>query len=340
MGRVDFVRGLLLLCIVLLSTPGISRVTNNSEASVSGTLFADGTNQRLVHAIVVLSDEAGSSLQQATTNESGEFTFQGLRSGHYVLRIEAAGFQLAEVHVDLSFTSLRGLAIVLKPNPTAAAPSAAAGSTISTHELSMPQDARELFASGKKKLYVDKNAKAALSDFQSATSKAPAYYEAYFQAGVAYLSEQNPAEAEKLFRKAVDMSEKKCGDADIALGALLLEHHQLSEGESLLRLGLASNPLSWSGQFELGKLELSRDHPAVALAAAETAKSLAPRQAVVYRLLAAIHLRQQNYPALIADIDSYLQLDSDSPTAARAKELRAEAQRQLATSPATAAVVK
>jgi tetratricopeptide (TPR) repeat protein len=339
MGRVDFVPGLLVLCLVLLSTPGISHANNNSEASVSGTLFADGTNQRLENATVVLCDDAGNSLQQATTNESGEFTFQGLRSGHYILKIQATAFQLAEVHVDLSFTSQRGLSIALKPNP-AATPSALAGSTISAHELSMPQDARGLFASGKQKLYTEKNAKGALSDFQSATSKAPAYYEAYFQAGVAYLSEQNPAEAEKLFRKAVDMSEKKYGDADIALGALLLQHNQLSEGESLLRLGLVANPLSWSGQFELGKLELSRDHPAAALAAAETAKSVAPRQAVVYRLLAAIHLRQQNYPALIADIDSYLQLDSDSPAAVRAKELRTEAQRQLANPPATAAAVK
>ncbi len=340
MGRIDFLRiGVFLFCVLLPATPGFAHSRNNSESGLSGTVFADGTDQRLVNAAVALCDEAGTPLLLAATNESGEFSFQGLRSARYMLKVQATGFQTGEIHVDLSFASERGLSVVLKRQPPPAAVTAApGGETISAHELSMPQDARDLVTSGKKKLYAETNAKAALSDFQSATEKAPAYYEAYFLEGVAYLLQQNPGEAEKLFRKSVEASDKKCADADIALAVLLLEHNQVPEGESLLRVGVASNPLSWTGQFELGKLELSRDHLKAALSAAEIAKAAAPHQAVVYRLLAAIHLRQQEYPALIADIDAYLQLDSDSARAARAKEIRAEAQRQLARTPATAVV--
>jgi tetratricopeptide (TPR) repeat protein len=339
MGRIDFFPGFVLVCLLFHATPGLAYSTNNTESALSGTVFAEGTNQRLANAAVALYDEAGTPVQQATTDESGGFSFQGLRAARYALKVLATDFQMAEVHVDLTFTSSRGLSIVLKPNPLPAS-ATSVEQTISAHELSMPQDARDLVASGRKKLYIEKNATAALSDFQSATAKAPTYYAAYLQEGMAYLSQQNFDKAEKLFRQSVEMSDKKCAEADIALASLLLQRNQVSEGESLLRLGLTSHPRSWPGQFELGKLEFSRDHLQAALSAAENAKTLAPRQATVYRLLAAIHLRQQNYSALIADIDSYLELDSDSAAATRAKELRAEAQRKIANAPATAVAVK
>jgi tetratricopeptide (TPR) repeat protein len=339
MGRIDFFRGMVLLCLLFPTTPGFAHFANNSEAALSGTVFADGTNERVRNAAVALYEEAGTPVEQLTSNEAGEFRFDGLRSARYLLKVQATGFQTGEIHVDLTFTSERGLSVVLKRQP-ATVVAAPGGETVSVHELSMPPDARDLVNSGKKKLYAEKNAKAALSDFQSAAEKAPTYYEAYFLEGVAYLSQQDPGEAETLFRKSVEMSDKKCADADIALAVLLLEHNQASEGESLLRVGLASDPLSWTGQFELGNLELSRDHLEAALSAADRAKAAAPHQAVVYRLLAAIHLRQHNYPALVSDIDSYLLLDPDSAAAARAREIRSEAKRQLAKTPETAVAVK
>jgi len=61
------------------------------------------------------------------------------------------------------------------------------------------ESSRDLLASGKKKLYAEKNAEAALKDFQSSLQKSPQFYEAHYQAGMAYLFLQSPAEAEKSF---------------------------------------------------------------------------------------------------------------------------------------------
>jgi hypothetical protein len=44
-----------------------------------------------------------------------------------------------------------------------------------------------------------KNAKAALFDFQSAIARAPTYYEAFYQGGMAYLSQQDTIQAENSF---------------------------------------------------------------------------------------------------------------------------------------------
>jgi len=54
-----------------------------------------------------------------------------------------------------------------------------------------------------------------LKDFQSSLQKSPQFYEAHYQAGMAYLFLQSPAEAEKEFRKSVT-SAKTISGADIA----------------------------------------------------------------------------------------------------------------------------
>ena len=73
-----------------------------------------------------------------------------------------------------------------------AAKNSAAGvspSTISRNiEAAMPQSARDLVDSGKKRLYADKNPQKALSDFESAVAKAPGSYEAYYLIGMTYIT--------------------------------------------------------------------------------------------------------------------------------------------------------
>jgi tetratricopeptide (TPR) repeat protein len=201
---------------------------------------------------------------------------------------------------------------------------------VSAHELSMPEKARNLVASGVRELVRDKNPQGALKEFESAIAKSPGYYEAYYLAGVAYLCWQKQGEAERYLRQAVELSQEKYPEADIALGTMLLDRGDVSGGEGLLRYGLQLNSNSWQGLYALGKLEASRGRLLPALAAAQKAALLAPQKPVLHRLLALIHLHQKNYPALLIDLNAYIQLDPDSPTGAWAKELREETQRQLA----------
>jgi tetratricopeptide (TPR) repeat protein len=341
MGRIDFFLGVFLLVAIFPArTPGsFSSALEQSPFALTGSVFSDGDDARIPNPHLVLCDDGDTPLQEIVGSESGEYSFQGLRPGHYILRVSASGFQTAVLHIDLSFTSQRGLSVILKPlHPTSSAPPG--GQTISAHELSIPPAAHDLFASGKTKLYTDKNPQAALRDFQSAAAQFSGYYEAVYQTGMCYLSLQNPAEAEKQFRKSVALSNNKYGDADIALGTVLLHRNETNEGESLLRQGLALNPQSWPGQFELGELELSRGHTDLALTAAENAVRLAPQQAVVYRLLAVIQLKQKDYPSLVTTLDSYIQLDPDSPAGKRAKELRLQAQKELQNTQAAVAVTQ
>lgn len=327
MGRLSLAASVCVVALLVAPAPGWSQFSASAGYSLTGTVFSEGGNQRVENATVELCDGQGNRLAETRSNGGGEFSFRGIRPESYVLRIRAEGFETLEVHEDLSLSSDRGISINLKP--TRKAEALPDRPTISAHELSMPGAAQDLMTSGKKKLYQEKNAQGALNDFEAATKKAPNYYEAFYQAGMACLTLQNENEAEKRFRKSVEISQTKYSDADIALGTLLLRHNGNTEGEAFLRQGLALNPESWPGQFELGKLELSRGRLRPALEAAQKAESLAPSQPIVYRLLSMVHLQEKNYPALLADLDNYIRLDPDSPAGVRAKELRAETERKV-----------
>jgi tetratricopeptide (TPR) repeat protein len=334
MGRCLFALGLSFCSFLTIgSAPGFAQL--KGATSLAGTVFTATGDRRVDNATVTLCDDQGSRLEEAITDDAGDFSFPAIRPARYLVRVRAEGYETTELHVDLSLAAQRGLSIALKPTPRQDA--APERSSVSAHELSMPEAARELMSSGMTKLYKGKDPQAALIDFQFATAKAPGFYEAYFESGLAFLALHKEGDAETQFRKSIEVSQKKYPDAIIALATLLLRRQQGGEGEALLLQGLAMNPQSWPGQIELGKLELAQGHLDAALAAAEQAKSLAPLQPLVYRLLTAVHLQQKNYSAAIADLDNYIRLDPDSPAGVRAKELRAQVERQL---PATAAATK
>lgn len=303
----------------------------SNTATVSGIVLTEGLNQRIEHVTVRLCDTGGNLIEETTTSDSAEFRFRGLQRGRYILTFEANAFQKAEVHLDLSFASDKGMTVYMKPVVTESGP-VPSGTMISAHELSMPEAARELVDTGRRKLYAEKDAKGGLKDFEQAVSVAPSYYEAYREIAVAQLGMGKADEAIESFRKSIEVSNDSYGDADVGLGTLLVEKGDLGAGEKAIRRGVELNPKSWMGFFELGKLDLNRNRLASSLESAEHARMLSPNSPVVYRLLANIHLRQRNYEDLLADLDAYLKLDPNSPAGVRAKEMRGQIQRELAKS--------
>jgi tetratricopeptide (TPR) repeat protein len=211
------------ICVLLLVsiTPSkaASQLSGNS-VTVSGVVLAEGNNQAIEHVAVHLCDGGGNLLEQTTTQQTGEFYFRGMRRGRYILTFEANGYLKTDFQLDLSYASDKGMTIYMRPiaKQSTAGP---AGSTVSAHELSMPQGARELVASGKKKLYADKKPEAGLQDFHQAVTQAPNYYEAYREIAIACLTMGRADEARENFRKSIELSHDTYGDADVGLGTLL-----------------------------------------------------------------------------------------------------------------------
>lgn len=300
-----------------------------NRVTVTGTVFSESDNRRVAQASVRLCDAGGTQIEETSTNESGEFGFRDIERNRYILSFSAVGFESQDVHLDLSFTSERGTTVVLKPVPGKSA-SSTPPSSVSAHEMSMPQKARDLMASGMKKIYQDKDAKGGLEDLKQATDIAPTYYEAYYQIAMAQLASNNNDEAELAFRKSIEISGDKFGEAEVGLGTMMLNKGQNADGEKAIRHGVELSPNFWFGYYELGRALLNDKQVADAEKAGLQARSLAPGAPLVYRLLANVHLTEKNYPALLDDLDAYIKLDPDSPAGQRAKELRAQVAQKAA----------
>lgn len=315
------------LCMLLQS--GISAQIVPESRSLNGTVYYAGGNQPAENVRVELHSAEGNLIAATETNSDGWFEFHGLARASYAIMIGPSGFEPVNVNVDLAFTSSRGNVFYLRRR---SAENAAPRSvhSVSAHELSIPQKARELMESGKKKLYTDKNAQGGLQNFQDAIAIAPGYYEAYYQVAMADISLGHRENAVENLQKAKELSGDAYGDADIGLGTLLLDNAEFSAGEKAIRRGLELSPNAWLGHYELGRALLNQNRIDQAEKAGMQARSLAPNAPIVYRLLSNVHLHQNNYPALLEDLNAYLKLDPDSPAGIRAKELREQVQQKIA----------
>lgn len=225
--------------------------------TLSGNVYYAGGNQPAENIPVELHSSEGSLIAPQATSSTGWFEFRGLKRDVYTIMINVDGFEPVNFNVDLYFSSSRGNVIYLKSRSNDSKKPAV--KTVSAHELSMPQKARDLMESGKKKLYKDKNAQAGLADFQGAVTAAPDYYEAYYQIAMAYLTLGRRSNAEGGFKKAIAISNDKYGDAQIGLGTMMLDKGSLAEGERAIRRGIELSPDAWLGHYELGRALLNQN---------------------------------------------------------------------------------
>jgi hypothetical protein len=329
MNRRVLAASVLGVAFMALLQSGINGQGVMEPRTLSGTVYYVGGNQPVENVVVELHTAEGSLIVPQPTSSSGWFEFRGLQRGSYSLVINAAGFDPVNIDVDLYLKSSRGIVIYLNPL-SYDAPQSSHRNPVSTHELSMPQRARDLMESGKKKLYKDKDAMGGLVEFQQAVSRAPSYYEAYYQLGIAYLTLGRRGKAENSFRKSIEMSGDKCGEADIGLGTMMLDNRDFAKGEKMIRRGIELSPDSWIGHYELGRALLNQNRIQDAEKSALQARSLFPNAPIIYRLLCIVHLREENYSAVLEDLDNYIKLDPVSPAGVRAKEIHEQVQKKLA----------
>ena len=288
--------------------------------SISGRVFDLEAQKVLTHVEVTLR-ENGAMRDHLVTNESGRFDFDDVGRGSYEILVSAKGYLPCSTTVSPGESDTQGLAIYLKRVPSREMPN---GSAVSAHELSMPQKARNLMHAGKQQVFFSKNLDAGLKNLRDAVAIAPDYYEAYYQMGMTYLEMGMRADALQSFRKSIELSNNRFGEPIIGIGTMLIDQGDSAAAEKLVRSGLEYSPNFWLGHFELARACLAQNRLDDAKKAAEQARSLMPNAAIIYRLLANIHLSEKNYPALLNDLDAYLKIDSDGAAAVHAKEMRSD----------------
>ncbi len=291
-----------------------------SHGSISGTILFAGNNQPAERVKVEVRLVTGRRETTTFTDRSGKFAVGELAPGTYVLNVEELGCEPIQQRVRVDFNSKPLLLHLDRTN------SALSAELVSARELGIPSKARHAFQNGIQRLARNDFA-GSLPQFQRAIKEFPGYYEAYHLSGIANLELVRPVDAEQALRKSIELSEGRYAEPQLALGALLCDQQRFGEAEQFLRKGVELDDTSWIGHYALARALFTLNRLDEAERAADDAVLRKANLPEVYLLLADIHIRQNNYSAVVENLNDYLGLDPDSEMSGKVRAIQQDARR-------------
>jgi len=310
------------LLLALGALPARAQNTPSRRAvfSIGGSVRDDADHRDLENIPVTLKQLTGNVLNTVYTRGNGDFEFDGLGNGDYIVEINVKDYERIQQTVTISSGSRMGIAIFLSRSGKAANPPMQL--SISAHQLSVPHKAHDEFEKGMSLIYMKSDYRGAIPLFQLAIKDFPTYYEAYAEEGTAYYQLEEMGPAEEALQKAVDLSSGQYADAMFTLAAIMTDTKRFKEAETISRRGISVDSSSWRGPFELARALNALKQPEEAEKTAQQSRDLMPDNPPVYLLLANIHIQRKDYPALLRDLDDYLRLAPLGPEADQARKTR------------------
>jgi tetratricopeptide (TPR) repeat protein len=329
-SRMIFLPACIFLCVSLFAqqrpSPNIGRT--GMKYFIRGQVRSNENSQPIEMAKVQLMAPAGEQMAIVFTRSNGEFEFGGLSNGSYRLVVDLDGYQQLQERVEIGDAPRTGVTLFL--TRTSAQRPSEPGDSVSAHELALPEGARSLRRKGAERLYAKADPKGSIPYFERATRQAPGYFEAYFDLGLAHLQNSEREAAEQALRKSIELSENKFAPPQMALASILSDRNEYEQAELLARRGLEVGGMPAQGHFELARALFGQNKVDDAEKAARQAQSARPEFAEINLLLANIHIRKRNYPALLVDLDTYLKLAPNGSMSSQMREMRQKVEVALA----------
>jgi Tfp pilus assembly protein PilF len=321
---------LFLFLLALGVLPGMAQSRRNIF-SVGGTIRDNIDHHAMESIQVTLKQLTGPTVSTVYTRGNGDFQFDGLHNGDYIVEILVRDYEPVRETLTISGNSILGLSIFLTRSPGKVPNSGnpALQLSISAHQLSVPHKAHDEFEKGMTLIYLKADYRGAITQFQLAIKDFPTYYEAYAEEGSAYYQLQEAEHAEEALRKSVELSSGQYADASFTLAALLTDKKHFEEAATAARQGISVDASSWRGPFELARALTALKQTEEAEKSAQQSRDLMPDNPPVYLLLANIHIQRKDYPALLRDLDDYLRLSPIGPEADQARKTRERVQTML-----------
>jgi tetratricopeptide (TPR) repeat protein len=199
---------------------------------------------------------------------------------------------------------------------------------VSVQELKMSGKARKAFDKGARLLQKG-DAAGSLSYFYQAIAEYPGHYKAYYDLGVAHYRLGHIADAEQAFQKSIDLTGGAYGPPQFAMGMVLCQERDFQQAETVIQRGLDVDPGSATGKYFLGWAQFALNRLVDAEKNVQQALLRRASFAEAYFLLARIHQRQNNSPAVVQDLNAYLKLGPPDPGNAQARALLEKTQQAM-----------
>ncbi len=328
--------GLLVLLAASGGQPGFTQDSTGSTHPgsghvVTGYVRREYSNTPLSSAQLEILSSAGPAASTAFSGMDGAFRFDNLAVGEYYIIARLRGYDTVTVKLAVMQADRPNVIISLHKQSTEEA--RAPGDAISAHQLSVPEKAQKVFEKGRKLLEENAQPAKAIAQFQHAIEEYPSYYEAYAEIGVVnYRLKQFPA-AEEALKKAVEMSSHTYPKALLLLAGLLNDEERFAEAEPVAAQAATIDDSGWQSHFELARALAGLKRGNEAETAAKKAYDLKPDNAPTLLVLANAHLLQQNYAAVVADLNGYLRLEPDAPGSEGIRQRRDRIQNTLLATP-------
>jgi hypothetical protein len=298
--------------------------------SVSGMVSEAASHARLDGVRLELHTPGGPAVGVVFSSGNGTFQFNNIPPGSYTLVADQVGYQTFNQQLEVNDSSVFGVQVDLLKTPDGSAPPNKGAATISARELAIPRKAHDDMGKGLALLYGKSDYQGSLKPFEKAVQEYPDYYEAYAQMGVAYMKLADAGNAEKSFRKSMEVSQDRYAEAYVGLAELFLSAKRFADAEPLARKAAEIDSNSWQADSQLARALLELHRPAEAETSAAAAVKLKPDNPGLYLMLANIHIQLQNGHALLDDLNQYLKLAPTGPYAEQARLQRDKVQQALA----------
>ena len=295
-----------------------------APASAVGKVIQEQSDTPIRHARVDFVDSSTGSGESTLTDDKGQFQFKNLPTTTYQVIVTAPGYHRLESKTQIQdgtgplLLRLQKIEFVRPMTKD----------VVSLQELKASGKAEKPFNEGTRLLQKGLAAQS-IPYFNHAIAKDPTYYRAYHNLGLAQLRLGRIQEAETAFQKAIDLTGGGYAPTDFAMGTALYMDDDYRRAETAIQKGLEMAPGSAVGKFYLAAVQFALNRLAEAEKSAEQVLSRNDDFPEAYFLLAAIHQRQQNRPAVERDLNEFLKREPSGPRSDRVRALLAQVQQQM-----------
>ena len=316
------------LFLLLLTLPSAAQVLGRRGSTLGQTITLRGrvvdaeTNSAVLQARIRLSSSG-----VARTAVGGDFEFDELPArANYEITVEADGYQDVREMLDPSVEATGFVVIAMH---RFRGRERALGSKVTVRLLQLPGAAQEAFLKGMDCLYGKHDPAGSLPFFQETLKLAPKFYEAQYQAGMAYRSLGRAPESEAAFAGAAAASEGHYSPAQFALASVLSDRRKFAEAEVTARNGLQGEDDSGPGHYELARALLGQGKSGEAEKEARTTLARTRNLPQTHLLLAAIYDGRDDPEHAVRELDLYLRDVPKGGVSDSVRALRLDLQRKL-----------
>jgi Tetratricopeptide repeat len=320
---------LLLFFITLLAASGAQSasagiaVTVRSIApgfnQIEGTVW-DTERHPVADLYIELSDAANGDLGRVRSSGSGRFTFFGLSTGRFIVKVLTTGTGYLEDSQDVEILGsafpnsreTRYVDFILKLDPRKVSVTTG-GPPEAIFVQEVPDDAKKLFKKGSKN--IDKEP--GLKMVEQAIDAFPSYFDALYAAGKESIDHGDFVKGARYLVRATDVNPRSYKSYSlIAYAAYKL--NKIPEGILAARSALAIEPNALPTKILLGTLLRVGGQYHEAEEVLVAAKKAAPDSPKVHYELALVFNRENRNSDAASELETYLKL---SPNAADKKEI-------------------